>query len=113
MPLRKMIGKLQEKWSGRAAPRRPAKLKPHRRLELELLETRDLMSVSVAPKIIGIVPPSGGSLVEGSSPNTIQVTYSEAMNVAQASAATNYLIFGPNGTAVPVTRCDGGQSDYL
>jgi len=103
MPLRKMIAKLQQKWSGRIASRRAPKLKSRRALELELLETRDLLAVSIAPKILAVTPPNGSSVVETSSPNVIKVTYSEAMNVAQATNSANYLVFGPNGAAVSIT----------
>ena len=52
MPLRKIIAKLQEKWSGRIASRRAPKLKSIRRLELELLETRDLLAASGSGAVV-------------------------------------------------------------
>jgi hypothetical protein len=114
MPLRKLIAKLQDKWSGRTASRRAPKLKSRRRLELELLETRDLMAVTIAPKILSVTPPNGGSLVETSSPNVIKVTYSEAMNTAEATNAANYLLFGPSGAAVSITSVveEGATNTY-
>jgi FG-GAP-like repeat len=114
MPLRKMIAKLQEKWSGRTASRRAPRLKSRRRLELELLETRDLMAATIAPKILSVAPPDGGSLVETSAPNVIKVTYSEAMDVSQASNAANYLLFGPAGAAVPISSVveEGATNTY-
>ncbi len=103
MPLRNMIAKLRAKWSGRVPSRRAPKLKSRQALGLELLESRDLMAVSVAPKIIAIVPPDGGTLVEAAPPtqNIIKVTYSEAMS-ADAATKANYLLFDPNGNAVAV-----------
>jgi hypothetical protein len=103
MPLRKMIAKLQEKWSGRTASRRAPRLKSRRRLELELLETRDLMAATIAPKIISVNPPNGGSLVETSASNVIKVQYSEAMFAADQVPA-NYLLFGPTGAPVPTSQ---------
>jgi FG-GAP-like repeat/Domain of unknown function (DUF4214) len=109
MPLRKMIDKFQQKWS-----RRAPKPKSRRRLELELLETRDLMAVTIAPKIISINPPDGASVIETAAPNVIKVQYSEAMNVAEASNTANYLLFGPAGIAVPITSVveEGASNTY-
>ncbi|HBI42500.1 MAG TPA: hypothetical protein DDY78_06525, partial [Planctomycetales bacterium] len=103
MPLRKLITKLQEKLSGRTASRRAPRLKSRRTLELELLETRDLMAVTIAPKIISVNPPDGASVVETAAQNVIKVTYSEAMNSTEAANKANYLLFGPTGDAVPIT----------
>ncbi len=112
MKLRSILAALRDKWSSSAAKRRIPTLKVRKRpLELELLESRELLSAT-APRILSVTPSDGGKSVQTSSPNTIVVQYSEAMFTGDQVPA-NYALFGPGGAKITISSvtADGTLPD--
>ncbi len=97
MKLQSLLNALRDKWSGRAAKRRTPRTKDRKRLGLEQLEARELLSAT-PPRII-FVNPSDGGMSTSAPADTIIVQYSEAM-FSDAQNPSNYLLFGLNGAPV-------------
>src|SRR5262249_26122023 len=65
----------------------------------EHLEERVLLN-NDTPFILSVAPPDGST--PSSAHPTLQVTYSEAMNVAQAGNKANYLLFDSQNNPISV-----------
>ena len=87
-------------------PIRRARSSPH----LELLEERTLLSVT-RPTILSVTPPNLSKSASALPP--IQVTFSEAMNVGDATTTTNYELFSSSGVAIPINSVALDSTDTV
>ncbi len=96
MNVRSLLRSLRKKLFGAAAPRhKPFRHKPD--LTFDHLEQRDLFSVS-PPTILSVTPVDYTNV--GATPPQIKITFSEAMDAADATNAYNYLLYNTAGTQI-------------
>src|SRR5262245_19177767 len=92
----------------RQSPKR--KRKPHARrsvLEVERLESRELLAAPFIDRITSPPTPPDGSTSDNPRPN-LSITFSEDVRAAEAGNRANYLLFDSQGNAVSI---DGANYD--
>ena len=82
----------------------------HSSPHLELLEERTLLSAT-RPTILSVTPPNLSKSAVALPP--IQVTFSEAMNVGDATTTTNYELFSSSGAAIPINSVSLDPTDTV
>jgi hypothetical protein len=85
-------------WKFRDQSRRSPQSRSRKRLTLEQLEVRE---TPAAPSVLSVNTASIGP-----NPGNVQITinFSEAMNPADASLASNYLLYASDGSRIPILQ---------